>query len=200
MPYFNPWIPKKFNQIQNRILIIGESCPRGNQTNGPTGWIVHDDNPNWQETFMEIHVRENRDNGLNNFFGRIRNSFLYDGRVLQPKEFWDRHAFTNIIPRLIEGRPTRQDWENARRELPEIIRAVNPQKILIASAGAVEKLTPIARGKRYQLVRTNNYNDDWWEMYFGEIPAIGIYHPSAWSFSRYTSDQAREATARLRQI
>lgn len=196
-PYFTPWIPNNFNQIPNRILIIGESCPRGNQTLGPTGWSGHDNQLNWQETFMKIHVEENRDNDLNNFFGKIRNSFLYDGRVLEPKEFWDRHAFTNIIPRLIEGRPTDQDWQNARQELPRIIRAVKPQKILIASARAVEELKQRARNRKYKLVRTNIYNDDWWEMYFDEIPAIGIYHSSAWNRAKYTLDQARRATARL---
>lgn len=207
-PFFTPWIPNGFDQIEQRILIIGESCPRGKESQGPTGWLDHDDHPdnqghpdNWKHNFMRIHVEVNRYNHRNNFFGKIPPSFLYNGRVLEPEEFWNRHAFTNIIPRLIDERPNAVDWDNALREFRRIVDFVKPQGVFVASATIIGSLEQLADHGTYMTINNRiNNNVDYREMSFAKIPVVGIYHPASWHFRRYTLHQACGATERLRLL
>src|SRR5262245_19149419 len=130
-PFFTPWRPASFNGT----LILTESCPKGNENQAITGWRVHPD-AEWRRRFIVRHVRVKReqDDGT---FRALRQSFLYDGAVLEAFEFWERHGFTNLIPRLMGGggpRPTPDDWRDAREQFPLILSCVRPQRVLIASA------------------------------------------------------------------
>ena len=133
-------------------------------------------------------------------FRALRQSFLYEGAVLDAVEFWERHGFTNLIPRLMGGgspkRPTGDDQRDAREQLPLILKFVRPQGILIASAWAVEVLKDLSDTGKYVKIGDN----DCWELHFGGVPALGIYHPSAWNRMGYNLERARDATARLRCI
>lgn len=124
---------------------------------------------------------------------------IYDGQVLEAFEFWEQHAFSNLVPRLMDDgaeRPTTDDWRAARKEFPLILEAVQPKRILIASARAVEELKLMSDTASYLRVGA----DDCWEMRFGGVPVIGIYHPSSWNRMAYNLERARGATARLRSM
>lgn len=193
--FFDPWVPPAFQGI----LILGESCPKGTETNGLTGWRVHPDHQ-WPSNFVRRHVEEKLQQD-DHTFAALRRSFLYQGRVLDPSEFWAQHAFTNVIPRLMGGgdapaRPTTQDGHDARAQLPLILNAVSPRGVLICGAWAVETLQAISDARRYTKVG----DDDWWEMRFGSVAAVGIYHPAAWNRMGYNCDRARLATAHLLRL
>jgi len=98
-PFFKPWKRQHFNGT----LILCESCPKGYETAGKTGWKDHPDSE-WPYNFIVNHVRINSQLDKDTF-KKLRLSFLYDGTVLKPSQFWQRHAFTNIIPRLMERDP-----------------------------------------------------------------------------------------------
>lgn len=193
-PFFDPWVPPTFQGI----LILAESCPKGTETTGLTGWRAHPDHE-WPRKFVRRHVKEKLQQD-DHTFSALRRSFLYQGRVLDSAEFWARHAFTNVIPRLMGGdtpaRPTAQDAQDARTQLPLILNAVRPRGVLICSAWAVEVLQALSDARRYTKVG----DDDWWEMRFGPVAAVAIYHPSAWNRRGYNCDRARLATAHLLRV
>lgn len=193
-PYFTPWKPDRFNGT----LILGESCPKGNETRGITGWRDHPD-AEWPHNFILKHVEVKREQD-DTTFRALRQSFLYDGQPLDPIEFWERHGFSNLVPRLMGGgspkRPTNIDRQDTRKQLPLILNTVRPQRILIASAWAVEVLKNLSDTGAY----INHGDNECWEMRFVGVPVVGIYHPSAWNRMHYTLAQARGATARLRSI
>lgn len=193
-PYFTPWRPRRFNGT----LIFAESCPKGNETQGITGWQAHSD-ADWPHNFILNHIKEKREQD-DATFKALRKSFLYDSQVLEANEFWDLHGFSNLIPRLMGGdtpkRPTRQDERDAREQFSLILGVVRPRRILIASAWAVETLKEKSDTKNYLTVGENER----WEMHFGGVPAVGIAHPSAWKFGGFNLKLARAATARLRKM
>lgn len=189
-PFFIPWKPEFFNGT----LIVAESCPKGEETKGVTGWLDHPDTE-WPHNFIcrHVQVKRKQDDAT---FRALRQSFLYNGQVLDTVDFWDRHAFSNLIPRLLIGkeRPTAEDWRNAVKEFQLIVDFIHPHRILIASAAAVEALKGLSDGSNYVKIG----EDERWEMNFNRIPAIGIYHPSSWNRQGYNLELARNATARLR--
>jgi len=190
-PFFKPWVPNKFNGT----LILAESCPKGRQTDGITGWKAIPDEM-WPQDFILQHVKEKREQD-DATFKSIRSSFLYNEQVLNSFEFWERHAFSNLIPRLIESentRPTKDDKENIKIQFELIFKAVSPKRILLTSAWAVEVLKYLSDTKgKYEKIGDN----DWWEMRFNNILTIGIYHPASWNRYKYNVNRARLATARL---
>lgn len=193
-PYFVPWKRDRFSGT----LILGESCPKGNETQGITGWRDHPD-AEWPHNFILKHVEVKREQD-DATFRALRQIFLYDGQVLDAFEFWERHGFSNLEPRLMGGgspeRPTSEDRRGAREQLSLILGVVRPQRILIASAWAVEVLKDLSDTGGYVMQGEN----DSWGMSFGGVPVVGIYHPSAWNRMNYTLERARGATARLRSI
>lgn len=146
-----------------------------------------------------VEVKRKQDDAT---FRALRQSFLYNGQVLDAFEFWEQHGFSNLVPRLVGGgadkKLTVQDKRAVREEFPLILDAVRPQRVLIASGWAVEVLKDKMDTGTYVKVGDN----DWWEMRFGGIPVVGIYHPSGWKYDRhpYTLDRARHATERLRNM
>ena len=76
------------------------------------------------------------------------------------------------------------------------MRLVEPVRILIASAWAVAVLKQASDTGDYKKVGDNDY----WEMRFQGLPAVGIHHPSAWKRVGYDLERARLATARLRSM
>jgi hypothetical protein len=195
-PYFTPWKRPRFNGT----LILAESCPKGDETQGITGWRAHPD-ADWPHNFILKHVEEKREQD-DATFRVLRQSFLYDGQVLDTFEFWELHGFSNLVPRLMGGstpeRPTSQDRRAAREQFSLILEVVRPRRILIAGAWAVEALKDMSDTAGCVTVGAN----DSWEMRFGGVPVVGIYHPSAWNRRRpqYTLERARGATARLWNI
>ena len=195
-PFFKPWKPPHFNGT----LILCESCPKGYETTGKTGWKDHPDSE-WPYNFIVKHVevKSDQDDGT---FKRLRRSFLCDGRELNPKEFWQQHAFTNLVPRLMDRdvnnkikRPNNgKDKWDAREQFPLIIEYVKPNRVLIASAWCVETLKELYDDKKYDYPFKSR---DIWEMRYKSIPIVGINHPKYCGFS---PDHAQKATERLWNI
>ncbi|MBN1365918.1 MAG: hypothetical protein JW976_14010 [Syntrophaceae bacterium] len=200
-PIFRPWKPGHFNGT----LIIGESCPKGDETAGKTGWKDHPDSE-WPYKFIVNHVKIN---GYldKDTFKILRLSFLYDGKELDPKEFWQQHAFTNLVPRLMDRdvnnkikRPNNgKDKWDAREQFPLIIEYVKPKRVLIASGWGVESLKELFDDKKYYSPFKSK--GDIWKMTYKGIPMVGIYHPM---YRAYTKDTfiatARKATELLQNI
>jgi len=194
-PFFNPWKPPGFNGT----LILGESCPKGDETSGITGWRAHPDSE-WPHNFIIRHVEEKRLQD-DSTFRALRSSFVYDGAVLESVAFWDAHAFSNLVPRLMGRRPSgkferpgARDKEPAREQFRLILEDVQPSRVLIASAWGTEVLKDLSDTHKYDAVQEG------WQMAFDQRPAIGIYHPQAWNQQGYSIDQARRATALLRTL
>lgn len=192
-PFFTPWQRPRFNGT----IILAESCPKGNETEGITGWRAHPDT-DWPHNFILKHVEEKREQD-DATFRALRQSFLYDGKILGAFEFWELHGFSNLVPRLMDGgtdkRPKSKDEQDARDQFRLIFEVVRPRRILIASAWAVEALKGLSDAGYVTIG-----GKDGWEMQFGGVPAVGIYHPSAWNRCQYNLDRAQRATARLWNI
>jgi hypothetical protein len=108
----------------------------------------------------------------------LRQSFQYDGRVLEAPEFWEQHAFTNLVPRLLDDRRKKPaDWVDARDQFPLILAAVRPKRILIVGKWGCDVLKNMSDTCGYVPFGAT----DGWEMRFGGIPAVGIPHLSYWN-------------------
>ena len=194
-PFFKPWKTQHFNGT----LILCESCPKGCETTGKTGWKDHPDSE-WPYNFIVKHV-EVKSEQDDDTFRILRLSFLYDGKKLEAPEFWQRHAFTNLVPRLMNRNPDKtfekpnsEDKRLVREQFPLIVEYVKPQRILIASNWGVEILKELYDDKKYHYPFKSR---DIWEMRYKSIPIVGIYHPKYWGFS---PDHAIKATERLWNI
>ncbi len=192
-PFFKPWLPERFNGT----LILAESHFKGDETLGVTGWIKHPDSE-WPQAFITKYVQDKRDTD-DPALRALRHSFVYDGSVLGRVDFWDSHAYSHLIPRLMkerDERPSAQDAAGAREQFKLIVAAVEPVRILIVSAWAVAILKQDSDDHDYKKVGDNDY----WEMRFQGVPAVGIHHPNAWKRLGYTLERAQLATARLRAM
>ena len=118
-------------------------------------------------------------------FRRLRESFV---PVLSPDEFWERKAFTNFVPELVEplpSRPTARQWDAGRSEFEALLDYVRPKRILVVGATLWRHLPPAEHETKSTRI------------YRGHILAAWILHPSSWNRQRYTLADARRVTSRL---
>lgn len=179
---FRPWIPRRFDGT----LILGESTFRGKTAHSRTGWGHHFD-IGFPREFICKHVGDNLLNDVGTF-RKLRGAF---SPVLPPNEFWERKAFTNFIPELLNSsrdRPTEDQWHKGQREFELILDEVHPQRILVVGNALWENLPSAENETSVSRIYRRN------------ILAMPIPHPSWWNRAKprpYTTLDARRVTVQL---
>lgn len=181
---FKPHVPPRFDGT----LILGESTFRGPNPQTRTGWDQSFDE-GFPEEFIIKHVRDNKENDTTTF-RKLRESFH---PILPPEEFWDRKAFTNFVPELLDhgrARPTARQWDAGRQEFELLLNAVCPKRILVVGTILWRQLPPGENEREESCI---------YKGHGGDILARWIPHPSSWNRKRpaYTTSDARKITALL---
>lgn len=186
-----PWKQPEFDGT----LIIGESLPRGGQCPGATGWL--DLEPGYPDEMICDHLLRAGIRQKERLFELLRQCF--DPVIEDPCEFWNQKAFTNFIPGVVPPGATMNDkpWHLGRAAFPDVLEAVKPRRVLVASARAYDELPkpderfkhPLGQGSEADFSR------------FGEVLVTWIRHPTG-SKGKYHFDltQARRVVAALMSV
>jgi len=135
-----PWIGPRYESGVHagiKVLIFGESAPRknGDTRNEPTGVS--------EERLSEYvgHLEIGGNPGRFVFFSTLDQILIsaIEGAASvatkdQRIEFWNSVAFTNLVPGLVDGKPSAEQWSNVAAEFVGQLRALRPNLVLVFSS------------------------------------------------------------------
>jgi hypothetical protein len=128
--HYRPWQPRGYRREGYsglRLLILGHSHYDDWSKNATRDWTL-------------AHVQKKPDR----FWTHIEQ--VVSGRVLDPKqrqEFWSNVAFSNFIQEPLAGvgpKPSRRQWQEARRMFPEVVECTRPDVVFVFSTTVWEHL------------------------------------------------------------
>ncbi|MGD9508075.1 MAG: hypothetical protein AB7I59_02830 [Geminicoccaceae bacterium] len=132
---WKPWVGEYYDAA--RLLLLGESAYDWRETDGelrtPTErhsidlveWVIGD---------FDACCR--RDDGIG-FMVKLSRALTANERPTQAQLqcAWDRVAFTNYVPHTIGAgarlRPSRELWETAREEFPQLLADLDPDRVIV---------------------------------------------------------------------
>jgi hypothetical protein len=157
MTKMKPWIGPREGQFAEtlKLLIFGESPPRnGDERKDPKGISAER---------LKEYLKHISDGGkAYPFFGTvdwILSKALDDSETdpdaSQRTELWQRSSFTNLVPELVDGRPSEGQWGKIRDEFVFHVRDLKPDLVLVFSKEGDKRLPESIRadgskkGSRY---------------------------------------------------
>jgi hypothetical protein len=124
---FEPWKGKHYSTT--RLLLLGESTYSSNKV----GESV-DPMPRRSIDIVEWQIQSfPKTKGLPKALSRA----ICNDKSPSPERLaycWDRVAFTNYVPAAVvnvKNRPTREMWQQAKKEFPQILKCLHPKRIIV---------------------------------------------------------------------
>lgn len=161
--FFTPWVGKNYLNSKEKILLIGESHYHGFE---------------YTETFTNEIVEEFIEGSPYKFYVNAGSLFYDDARKI-----WNNIAFSNLIQKCFGNaleQPTTADKKNAGLAFSELLRTLQPDKVVVLSKRMWASWLPDNEGKKLSELKEGNRFSTVWEFPTGAgtCKCIGVCHPS----------------------
>ena len=138
------WIGSKFRALGNGVLILGESTYGGD---APLDQVI----PEWIRGAL-------RDQTFSRIFNAFSGNQSSTANTAQRGEFWETVAFGNFVQQSVgptrRHRPSRNQYSEAAKALPAILKVLNPRGVIILGIGQSEFSDPVIKELNIPCVTT----------------------------------------------